>query len=428
MMGFASAGFLVYAGWMEPNPVPALPGEPLPPLRPVAGYAAAGHLEGPFNEAALEQFAAGLRLRLTAGAPSLGLVFMAPPFDEHAREALEIIRLHARVPLLAGCSSHAVVVNGHEIERGAGLALALYHLPGAELKGFHFHARDVDADAAAGYWVRQSGVTPEHVRGWLVFADPFHLRSDQWLRGWNADYGPRPILGGLATGRSGEFTSQVYLNGQVHQEGGVAVAIGGAVGLTGLVAQGCEPVGETWTITQAEGNVIHKIGNRPAYEVLQETFQNLPASMRARAEGNIFVGLAVNEYRDEFRRGDFLVRNLIGGDPRSGALAVAAFPRAGQTVQFQLRDAAAATADLAEHLAQTRAELAGRPVYGGCLCVCNGRGSHLFGQSDHDAGLVSRSLAPLEFAGFFGNGEFGPVGPRNFIHGYSATLALFTKA
>ncbi len=402
--------------------------EPLPPLELAGGYAAAGHLPGPFNEAALEKFAIQLRERVTAGSPNLGLVFMAPPYFESAREALEVVRLHAHTPLLAGCSSHALVANGHEIEREGGLALALYHLPGAELHGFHFPARDIEPDPGAGYWVRQSGVAPEHTRGWLVFADPFHMRSDQWLRGWNASYAPRPILGGLAAGRDGEFASQLYLNGHVYDEGGVAISVGGAVGITGLVAQGCEPVGETWTITRAEGNVIHQIGNRPAYEVLQETFAALPDTVRTRAKGNIFLGLAINEYNEEFRRGDFLVRNLLSGDPKSGALAVAAFPRAGQTVQFQLRDAAAATADLAEHLAQTRADLVGRAVYGGCLCVCNGRGSHLFGRPDHDAGLVARSLGPLAFTGFFGNGEFGPVGPHNFIHGYSATLALFTKA
>ncbi len=413
---------------MEDMPKPLSAAEPLPPLELAQGHSAAGHLSGPFNEAALEKFAAQLRERLTAGAPTLGLVFMAPPFFEHAREALEIIRLHARTPLLAGCSSHALVATGHEIERDAGLALALYHLPGAELHGFHFPARDVAEDVGAGYWPRQSGVAPEHTRGWLLFADPFHMRTDQWLRGWNAAYAPRPILGGLAAGRDGEFASQVYLNGHVYEEGGVAVSVGGAVGIAGLVAQGCEPVGDTWTITRAEGSVIHQIGNRPAYQVLQETFAALPEAQRNRAKGNIFVGLAVNEYTDEFRRGDFLIRNLIGGDPKSGALQVAAFPRQGQAVQFQLRDATAATADLAEHLAQARADLAGKLVYGGCLCVCNGRGTHLFGRADHDAGLVARSLGPLAFAGFFGNGEFGPVGPRNFIHGYSATLALFTKA
>jgi small ligand-binding sensory domain FIST len=401
--------------------------EPLPPLEPAPGHAAAGHLPGPFDEAAVTKFATSLRERLTAGPPNLGLIFMAPSFHEAARETLELVRLHARVPLLAGCSSHALVVNGQEIEREAGLALALYHLPGVEAHGFHFHARDIEPEAGSDYWVRRSGVDPAHTRGWLVFADPFHMRTDQWLRGWNSAYAPRPILGGLAAGRDGEFSSQVYLNGQVHDEGGVGVSIGGAVELAGLVAQGCEPVGQTWTITEAEGNVIHKIGRRPAYQVLQETFAALPEAQRTRAQGNIFVGLAVDEYTEDFRRGDFLIRNLIGGDPRTGALAVAAFPRPGQTVQFQLRDAAAATADLAEHLARARSDLAGRPVYGGCLCVCNGRGTHLFGRPDHDAGLVSRLLGPLEFAGFFGNGEFGPVGPRNFIHGYSATLALFTK-
>jgi len=159
---------------------------------------------------------------------------MAPPYLDHAREVLEVVRLHARVPLLAGCSSHALVANGHEIEGEAGLALGLYHLPGAELHGFHFHARDTEADDGPNQWVRLSGVAPERTRGWLVFADPFHLRSDQWLRGWNSAYAPRPILGGLAAGREGEFASQIYLNGQVFDEGGVGLAIGGAVALAGL--------------------------------------------------------------------------------------------------------------------------------------------------------------------------------------------------
>jgi small ligand-binding sensory domain FIST len=428
MMRFASGRFFVQTRDMsEVSSVPEK-SEPLPPLAFAPGHAAAGHLAGPYNETELVAFATALRERLTAGPPTLGLVFLAGPFHKQAAEVLELVRLHARVPLLAGCSSHALVANGREIEGEAGLALALYHLPGAELHGFHFHARDIEDGDSPGHWVRQSGVTPEHVHGWLVFADPFHMRSDQWLRGWNAAYGPRPILGGLATGSDGEHASQLYLNGDVFDEGGVAVAVGGAVGLAGLVAQGCEPVGETWTITRAEGNVIHEIGRRPAYEVLQETFANLPEAVRARAQGNIFVGLAVNEYREDFHRGDFLIRNLIGGDARSGALAVAAFPRAGQTLQFQLRDATAASTDLAEHLTQTRADLAGREIYGGCLCVCNGRGSHLFGQPDHDAGLVARALGPLEFAGFFCNGELGPVGSGNFIHGYSAMLALFMRA
>jgi len=167
----------------------------------VPGHAAVAHLRGPFSDEAVEKFVVSLRESLTAGPPSLGLLFLAPPFQARAREVLELVRLYGRVPLLAGCSSHALVANGHEIEREPGLSLGLFHLPGAELHAFHFAARD--ADSASGQWASLSGVTPAQSRGWLIFADPFHMHTDQWLRGWNAEYAPKPILGGLAAGSRG---------------------------------------------------------------------------------------------------------------------------------------------------------------------------------------------------------------------------------
>ncbi|HXB60258.1 MAG TPA: FIST C-terminal domain-containing protein, partial [Candidatus Acidoferrales bacterium] len=139
------------------------------------------------------------------------------------------------------------------------------------------------------------------------------------------------------------------------------------------------------------------------------------------------IGLVVNEYLEDFHRGDFLVRQLIGGDPNSGILAVGALPRAGQTMQFQRRDATAATEDMSELLVRTKNGLGGAPVYGGCLCCCNGRGKNLFGVANHDAALIQKQLGPLTLAGFFCNGEIGPVGEKSFLHGFTAALALFVK-
>ena len=197
--------------------------------------------------------------------------------------------------------------------------------------------------------------------------------------------------------------------------------------LAGVISQGCTPIGETWTLTRVEQNLIHHIANRPAYAVLAETFQKLPPDEQQKARGNLLIGLVVNEYREDFHRGDFLVRNLIGGDPNSGVLAVGALPRAGQMMQFQRRDAAAATEDMNELLTRAREQLGGATIYGGCLCCCNGRGRGLFGAPDHDAGLVQKHLGPLGLAGFFGNGEIGPVGEKNYLHGFTASLALFVK-
>jgi small ligand-binding sensory domain FIST len=273
----------------------------------------------------------------------------------------------------------------------------------------------------------ETGVGNDQTNGWLVFADPFHLDSEAWLRSWNEAYAPLPVLGGLASGDFSSQTTQVYLNGEVFEEGGVAISVGGAVGLHGVISQGCTPIGETWTLTRVDGNVIQEIGNRPAYEVLVETFNTLPTREQRKTSGNLFIGLVVNEYLEEFHRGDFLVRNLLGVDPKSGVIAVGAQPRAGQTVQFHRRDAAAATEDMAELLARAQKQLGGAAVYGGCLCCCNGRGRGLFGAANHDARMIQEKFGPLGMAGFFCNGEIGPVGERNFLHGYTASLALFVR-
>jgi len=391
-------------------------------------YSIAGHWPGGFEERAIEQWALDLRRQLRAPSVSLGLVFMTPRFFPYAQQLLDVLRVQARIPLLAGCSSQSLIAGASEIEEQAGFALGLYHLPGAKLEAAHFTQAQVDACTGPAYWRAQTGVESSQSRGWLAFVDPFHIDSETWLRTWSESYAPLPVMGGLASGDFQEQSTQVYLNGDVFEEGGVAISVGGEVKLAGLTSQGCTPIGETWTLTKVERNLIHEIGNRPAYKVLMETFNALPGKDKTDAGQNIFIGLVVNEYLEDFHRGDFLIRNLLGADPRSGSLAVGALPRLGQTVQFQQRSAVAATADLNELLERTKQRLAGSPIYGGCLCSCNGRGQGLFGHPDHDAKMVQEHLGPLGLAGFFCNGEIGPIGDKNFLHGFTASLALFVKA
>ena len=135
----------------------------------------------------------------------------------------------------------------------------------------------------------------------------------------------------------------------------------------------------------------------------------------------------VNEYLEDFHRGDFVIRNVLGADPRSGTILVGALPRLGQTVQFQRRSKEAATEDMEELLVRAKKQLGRTRIYGGCLCSCNGRGRGLFGRPDHDAQMVQQRLGPMGLAGFFCNGEIGPVGEKSFLHGFTASLALFVK-
>lgn len=390
------------------------------------GYSVAAHWSEGFDENGLRLWVEQLRSQLSAPV-SLGLVFMSPDFFPHAAATLEILRVHGRIPLLIGCSGGGLIVGDEEMESGSGIVLALYSLPGVELKGFRFTQSQIEEANGPAYWRLETGIDSSRTNGWLVFYDPFHFDAESWMRSWNEAYAPVATFGGAASGVFSDQTTQLYLNGDVFDEGGVAISVGGAVKLAGVVSQGCTPIGEPWTLTRVEHNLIHQIANRPAYTVLAETFQKLPLADQQKARGNLLIGLVVNEYLEDFHRGDFLVRQLIGGDPNSGILAVGALPRAGQTMQFQRRDAAAASEDMSELLARAKKSLHGAPIYGGCLCCCNGRGKNLFGMPNHDASLIQKQLGPFSLAGFFCNGEIGPVGDKSFLHGFTAALALFVK-
>ena len=390
-------------------------------------FSVAGHWENDFDETALAAWAKSLRTQLSAPQVSLGLIFIHPRFFGKAKQILEIVQVNARIPLLAGCSSTGLIAGAEELEDEAGISLALYYLPDASLKSYRFAQENLDEATGPGYWHMETGLTAEQTNGWLVFADPFTLDAENWLQSWDAAYKPLPILGGLASGKHSDQQTQVYLDGNVYEDGGVGISFGGNIALEGVISQGCTPIGQPWTITKSEHNFIHEIGNQPAYQVLAETISQLTPAEQNKSRGNIFIGLVVNEYLDDFHRGDFLIRNLIGADPRTGVLAVGALPRTGQTIQFQRRDAQTGTEDVVALLKSTQNKLKGRTIYGGCLCSCNGRGRRLFGKPNHDAGHVQEQFGPLGVAGFFCNGEIGPVGEKSFLHGYTASLALFVQ-
>jgi small ligand-binding sensory domain FIST len=390
-------------------------------------YSISAYWSDGMNEDGLADWARRLRARLPAREVSLGLVFLSPKFFPHAEQVLEILRLHAQIPLLIGCSGGGLVANAEEIESAGGLVLALYSLPGAKLKGVRFTQDQVEAADGTHFWPVETGVAPKDVNGWLAFLDPFHFDSERWLRSWNNNYSAVPVYGGLASGNFPEPITQLYLDGEVFEDGGVAIAVGGDVTLAGVISQGCTPIGEAWTLTRVEQNLIRHIGNRPAYAVLSETVAKLSPEDQRKAQGNLHIGLVVNEYLEDFHRGDFLVRNLLGGDPNSGVLVVGTLPRMGQTIQFQRRDAASASEDMSQLMAREKERLGDTEIYGGCLFCCNGRGKNLFGRPSHDTELVQAHFGPTGLAGFFCNGELGPVGAKNFVHGFTASLALFVK-
>ncbi len=363
-------------------------------------------------------------LREIGGRVSCGFAFCSADYRDDLPDFLENLQLNAHIPVLVGCSGAGIIGSGAEAEAARGFSLLLLHLPETELRTYHFTDGDLPAWDDEDGW--KTAVGPNPMDAWMLLADPSTVPIEPWLRAWDTAAGGVPCFGGLGSGGPDGGDIFVFRDREPLEGGGVALGFRGGVKIRTLVSQGCRPIGEPLPVTSAEQNVVRTLGSRPAYQVLDEAFQALSDRDKERARGNLFAGLAIREDCEEFHRGDFLIRNILGADESSGAVALGAFPRVGQTLQYQLRDARAADEDL-RHLAGDLHEAGVRP-FGSLLFSCGGRGRAMFGTANHDAGILAESLGLHPSAGFFCNGEIGPVGGKNFVHGYTASAALFCNA
>jgi small ligand-binding sensory domain FIST len=390
--------------------------------------AASRMVVGPFDEGLIRE-TAGQLLRELDAPPTFALVFITPDYADRAAEVLELVRVYGHVTTVVGCSGLGLVGMGREMEEGSGFSLMLVSLPGGRVTAIPFDQDMVESVSGPEFWrekfARQAGAArgarlrPE---AWLVFLNPYVLNLELWLKQWNQAFAPVPVFGSVASGIEGDQEAWVLCNEGV-VSGGVALALEGDFAVKAVVSQGCKPIGEPLTVTQAERNVLLTLGSRPAYEVLSDVYKELSDSEREQARGHLFAGLAVSEYLDEYKRGDFLVRNIIGADPKSGAVAINALPRVGQTLQYQLRDSRMASDEL-RRLLREQAAILPEPPFAALLCTCHGRGQGLFGRAHHDAGLLNDYFPSLPTAGVFSKCQIGPVGDRSFAHGYTAAIAL----
>jgi small ligand-binding sensory domain FIST len=375
---------------------------------------------------ALDETCAPVRDRLGGGADLAAVFFSAHHAGSAARIAAAVReRLSPRC--LLGCVAETVIGNGREVEEGPALSLWAARWAGpVTLTPFHLVLeRTADGPSVMGRPDALAG--PEAPGGAvLLLGDPFTFPADLFLHQTNELTPGLPVLGGMASGVGGPGECRLLLDGAVHDRGAVGVLLGGPVGLRCVVSQGCRPIGRPLVVTRAEDNFILELGGKPPLARLQELWQSLDPEEQRLFQKGLHVGRVLNEHQGEFRRGDFLVRNVLGLDKGSGALAITDRVRAGQTVQFHVRDAETADEDLRALLRQDRAAHARRPA-AALLFSCNGRGTRLFPQPDHDAAAVRAEAGDVPLAGFFAQGELGPVGGRNFIHGFTASLALFEE-
>ena len=323
--------------------------------------------------------------------------------------------------VMLGSQAECVVGGDREIEQDAAISVWAAHLPDAPLHPMELtFERTPDGGVIAGWPEALADQWPAD-SSMIVLGEPFSFPADLLAERVADEHPDCVVAGGMASGAQTPNELHLILNGEVVREGAVAVLMAPPVRLRCVVSQGCRPIGSPMIVTKAERNLILELGGHSALQQLDTVFRSLPNHEQAMAQRGLHIGRVINEYQETFEAGDFLIRNVMGIDPESGAVATSDFFRVGQTVQFHLRDQDSADREL-DQLLTTAAQRSS--AAGGLLFSCNGRGTRMFDEPHHDAAAIQKHFPQLPVAGLFAQGEVGPVGGRSFVHGFTACLAL----
>lgn len=376
----------------------------------------------------------------------LALVFISSAFASEYSRLLPLLKEYLQVPVLIGCNGGGVVgMNAQEqpqeVEGSAALSLSLAHLPGVTVQSFHIAPEDLpDLDSPPNRWVDLTGVDPQDQPQFILLADPMSPGINDLLQGLDFAYPGAVKIGGLSSSTSLESHGSLFCNGQLYRQGVVGLALSGNVVLETIVAQGCRPIGHPYRVVEGERNVMLKIEEqmlgvddtvRPPQtplEALQALVQTLSEEERELAQTSLFVGVAQSEFKLRLEPGDFLIRNLLGVDPRVGAIAIGDRVRPGQRIQFHLRDAQASAEDLETLLKRYHHQHGEATPAGALMFSCLGRGEGLYGEPDFDSRLFERYIRRIPLGGFFCGGEIGPVGGSTFLHGYTSVFGICREA
>jgi small ligand-binding sensory domain FIST len=376
------------------------------------------------SAAAGRRAAADARVALGGAPADLALVFVSPEHASDAQALLDAVRAELAPAALAGCVTESVVAGAREHEGEPAAVVLAAHLPGTAVRIHHVVAREVgDRAVLAGL---PADFSPDPAGPPLaVLADPYTFPASAFLEWLNDDLRGVLAVGGMASGIQTPGEHVLMHDDRVLDEGALVLEVSGRVELHALVSQGCTPIGPDLEVTRAERNVIVELDDEPAYQRLVEIVQDLGPEEREAARNGLMAGIAADAGDSPYARSGYLMRGILGAEADTGTLAIGDRAEPGQTVRFHLRDARGADQELRAAL-RLHAAVPGR-ILGGVLFACNGRGTRMFGEADHDAGAVREELGELPLAGMFCAGEVGPVGGVNALHAFTATMALLVE-
>ena len=380
-------------------------------------------------EEAVDECVSSIQDQNWEGSPDLAVIFLSAHFAAQYRDLPAMIRDKLGQTLLFGCSAGGVIGAGREIEHRPGFSLTVADLPGVELHPFHLQGGDLpDLDASPEEWSKTLGLPAENDPAFLLLVDPFSFPAQNFLLGLDYGFSRSTKVGGMASGSQRGGENALFLGDIVHQSGAIGIAMDGNVAVDTIVAQGCRPVGDLMCITKSQQNMLLELDQRPPLEVLRELFTSSKERDQELMQHSLFLGMVMDDFNDEPRQGDFLIRNVIGMDGRSGSMAIGENLREGQRVQFHLRDAWTSADDLSALLTRYVDENQATQGRGALLFSCLGRGENLYGRPDHDTDLFRDKIGEVPLGGFFCNGEIGPVGGTTFLHGYTSSFGIFRPA
>ena len=376
---------------------------------------------------AVESVSVRVRAGLGECPADLLFAFVSPHFRAAYGEIEGIVRQTIPGGIFCGASAIGVIGGGREVEQAPAVSLSGAFLPGVAVRPRYTDTVDLpDEDASPSVWRDWLNLRDEDGPfHFIVLADPFSAATVSFLAGLDYAFPDATKIGGLASGAGQARENALFLDQQVYREGLLAVALGGNLRVDSIVSPGCRPVGEPLTVTCCNDNLVLEVSGAPPVRYLESLLPKLDAHDRTLLETSLCIGLETDPLQARPSHGDFLIRNLLGVDQESGAVAVGVPLHEGQVVQFHLRDKRAAAEDLDRRLRRYRGQAPPDPAAGALLFSCLGRGENLYGVADHDTRLFRRCLGEVPLGGFFANGEIGPVGPSTYIHGYTSAFGLF---
>jgi small ligand-binding sensory domain FIST len=356
--------------------------------------------------------AAGAVLDQVGPGVDMAILFVTGPHREVMAEIASAVHAILRPVAFVGTTAVSVIGGRSEVEDVAAVSVWAGHVGDAEAVRLEV-VQSPDGTAVVGM--------PDEAaigrRTLILLAEPFTFPTEAFVQASNEQYPNLTIFGGLASA-GGPGANRLAVQGEIHYEGAVGVLLPEGLHDVGVVSQGCRPVGDPYTVTRSDGNLVHELGTRPAMDRLRTLIDDADEDDRALLSRGLHVGLVINETADDPSAGDFLIRGVLGADHQAGALRIGDHAPVGTTLQFHVRDAPSASDDLAKRLGSVDADAA-------LVFTCNGRGTQLFGAPDHDASLVYDAVNGGAVAGMFCAGEIGPVAGRNHVHGFTASVLLF---